>query len=93
MVAVYQPKAIYLFGSQAWGAPTVDSDVDLMVIVNQSDEKKTDRIRRGLRALWSLKIPMDLLVFTQEEVYARSSHPSNLIHKVLAEGQCLYETV
>ena len=30
--AEFQPEEIYLFGSHAWGTPTEDSDVDLMVI-------------------------------------------------------------
>ena len=29
----YQPDRVLLFGSYAWGAPTEDSDVDLLVIL------------------------------------------------------------
>ena len=29
LVEVYQPEAIYLFGSYAWGEPNADSDIDL----------------------------------------------------------------
>ena len=32
----FQPEQIWLFGSHAWGTPTEDSDVDLMVIVPSS---------------------------------------------------------
>ena len=35
--AEFQPEEIYLFGSHAWGTPTEDSDVDLMVDFNTTD--------------------------------------------------------
>ena len=33
LVEVYNPEAIYLFGSYVWGVTTEDSDIDLMVLV------------------------------------------------------------
>ncbi|MBI3370790.1 MAG: nucleotidyltransferase domain-containing protein [Betaproteobacteria bacterium] len=39
--AEFQPEQIFLFGSHAWGTPHDDSDVDLMVIVRESDERAT----------------------------------------------------
>jgi uncharacterized protein len=38
--AEFQPEAIYLFGSHAWGTPTHDSDVDLLVIVPESGKSR-----------------------------------------------------
>ena len=32
LVTEFQPEQIWLFGSHAWGTPTEDSDVDLMVV-------------------------------------------------------------
>ncbi len=32
---------IYLFGSYAWGNPDDESDLDLLVIMKASDEKKS----------------------------------------------------
>ena len=37
LVAEFQPERITLFGSYAWGAPTEDSDVDLLVIMSTSN--------------------------------------------------------
>ncbi len=42
--AEFQPEEIYLFGSHAWGTPDDDSDVDLMVIVPDSDERSIKRM-------------------------------------------------
>ena len=35
LVKTYDPLAIYLFGSYAWGTPTEESDLDLVIIVDQ----------------------------------------------------------
>ena len=37
LVAEFQPEAVYLFGSYAWGNPTKDSDIDLAIV---SDDLK-----------------------------------------------------
>src|SRR5277367_6623535 len=52
--AEFQPEEIYLFGSHAWGTPTDDSDVDLMVIVRVSGEKAIRRMQRAHRCLTGL---------------------------------------
>ena len=43
LVDEFHPEAIYLFGSHAWGKPTADSDLDLLVIVSQSRQKPIQR--------------------------------------------------
>ena len=90
LVGVFHPKAIYLFGSQAWGSPSVDSDVDLYVVLDSSDESKAERIRHGLRALVDLRFPVDLLVVTEAEIAERIAHPSSLAHKIMTKGLRLY---
>ena len=51
MVSVFDPLVIYLFGSRAWGQPTKDSDVDLLVVVKTSDDHPLDPGLTGLRAV------------------------------------------
>lgn len=41
--AAFEPRAIYLYGSRAYGTPTVSSDVDLLVVVNDSPLDFFDR--------------------------------------------------
>lgn len=90
LVAVYDPREIYVFGSFARGNPGTDSDIDLCIIIKESHEKHADRIRKGLHALRGEKTAVDLLVFTEEEIADRKNHPSSLIHRVLSEGKILY---
>ena len=39
LVDVYHPVEIYLFGSYAWGKPTEESDLDLLVVIENSEKK------------------------------------------------------
>lgn len=82
----YNPLSIYIFGSYAWGTPTQDSDVDVVVVVDKSDEKPYKRAIRGIRALRGLGIAKDILVYTKEEFKTISEDVSSLLYKVKHEG-------
>ena len=62
-----QPQAIYLFGSYAYGTPTKDSDIDLLVVMDSTESKRQRQIfvRNMLR---SIHCPKDILVRTPQEV-------------------------
>ena len=47
LVATYQPEQVVLFGSHAWGEPEEDSDVDLLVVLSESDEPAYRRASAG----------------------------------------------
>ena len=86
----FQPEAIYLFGSHAWGAPTDDSDVDLMVIVRDSTEKAIRRAQRAHRCLSGIGFAKDVLVPTRAQVDRYKHLRASLFHQVLAKGRKLY---
>ena len=88
--AEFQPEEIYLFGSHAWGTPTDDSDVDLMVILPQSDERPIRRDQRAQRCLGRLAVPDDVLVRTRGEVNRYKHLRASLFHQVLNQGRKLY---
>jgi len=67
LVAEFDPEQIILFGSHAWGTPDDDSDIDLYVIVSQSDERPLDRMSRAHRALRGLNVETDIFVKTRAE--------------------------
>jgi predicted nucleotidyltransferase len=83
---VYKPLSLYIFGSYAWGKPTKDSDIDLVVVVQSSDQKPYKRAIKGIRALRGLGIAKDILVYTQEEFNTLSQDISSLLYKVEKEG-------
>ncbi len=67
LVKAYQPVTIFLFGSYAWGNPTVDSDLDIMIIIDKSDDKSYIRPRIGFKALRGMNIAKDLIIYTKDE--------------------------
>lgn len=90
LVKTYDPLAIYLFGSYAWGTPDEDSDLDLLVIVEKSEEKTFRRPVSGHRALFGLCISKDLLVYTKEEFDRYRANVTTLCHKIDISGKLLY---
>ncbi len=75
LAAEFQPCQIYLFGSHAWGKPNEDSDVDLFVIVPNSNESLMERRLRARTCLRDLKTAKDVLVKTQAKTYSRRLKP------------------
>ena len=73
LVAEFKPEQIWLFGSYAWGTPNEDSDVDLMVIVPNSDERPIRRYQRAQKCLGRLAVPADVLVRTRGEAADRQA--------------------
>ena len=95
LVDVYHPLRIYLFGSYAWGTPTAESDYDLCVVVEASEEKKRRRSRAGLHALIDIQRyrGIDLVVYTVSEFERAASHPSTLASPINKKGVLLYDRI
>ena len=60
-----RPDKIILFGSYAYGRPTADSDVDLLVVMNTRLRPRQQRLVIS-RALSPHPFPMDILVKTPQ---------------------------
>jgi uncharacterized protein len=90
LVSSLKPEQIILFGSYAYGEPNEDSDVDLLVIVSQSDEPRYRRARRAYKALRGIGIATDVIVMTSEEVKRKINVRSSLIHRAIHDGRVLY---
>lgn len=83
------PDKIILFGSYAWGTPSDDSDVDLLVVVPDSTESAHARAARVHRALRGIPVPCDVMVRTRAEISRLNQAPSSLLYRVLREGRVL----
>jgi len=90
LVNEFHPEAIYLFGSHAWGKPNVDSDMDLLVIIEKSHEKPIQRAVRAQRSLRGIKVPVDVLVKTREEFERYTAVKASLEAQITREGKLLY---
>lgn len=90
LVIALNPEQIVLFGSYAYGEPTEDSDIDLLVIVSQSDEPRYRRSRPAYKALRGIGIPKDILVMTRAEVDRKTEVSSSLVSQALRWGRVIY---
>ena len=91
LVKVYDPLIIYLFGSYVWGCPTEESDLDFLIVVDTSEEKRHKRGKPGYEILWGMDISKDLMIYTKEEMNARLADKNSLVYKIVNEGKVLYE--
>lgn len=89
IAARFHPNKIILFGSYAWGEPTIDSDIDLLVVMPYEGRHTTVAIQilNGLNSL----APIDLLVRTPDEVEARLRIGDNFMREIDSRGIVMYE--
>ncbi len=86
------PRRIVLFGSHARGDAGPDSDLDLMVEM-ESDLPPLER-RGMVRRLFDAELfPLDVAVYTPEEVGALRAQFGSLMSYIDREGRVLYERV
>lgn len=86
----FSPEQIFLFGSHAWGNPGPDSDLDVLVIVEDSDMIPAKRAARAYRRLRNIPYPLDIMVKTRQEVNRFSKVPAALEHQILQRGKRIY---
>ncbi|MBI5723650.1 MAG: nucleotidyltransferase domain-containing protein [Planctomycetes bacterium] len=90
IVEEFHPRRIYLFGSFAWGNPSADSDIDLMIVVDTLPESPTRMARRAYRKLSGLSYPKDLLFRSTEYFERFASDPASLEYQIVHSGELLY---
>src|SRR5437870_5029122 len=86
----FRPEKIILFGSYAYGRPSENSDVDLLVIMrfDRKQGRKSLEIRRRIPA----SFPMDLIVRTPEFIAQRLAWGDCFTQEILAKGKVLYDS-
>jgi predicted nucleotidyltransferase len=85
----FKPHKIILFGSYAYGKPTEDSDVDILVIMpfkGRNPEKATE--------IWMAtkpKFPIDIMVRKPAELKKRLKMGDFFLREITEKGKVLYE--
>jgi uncharacterized protein len=92
LVEALQPELIYLFGSHAYGTPSRDSDVDLLIVVPDGAGDTGELSDRGQLAMRGLLVPMDILVFHRKEWDKWVPVQCSLQCTVAKKGKRLYES-
>jgi len=86
----FHPEQVILFGSYAYGEPTPDSDVDLLVVKPIQDSRVKDKVAIR-RAWWPLlvgRFPLsfDMLLETPQEFANAGTRESGYRAQILRRG-------
>ena len=89
IVEQFNPQKIILFGSYAYGKPTGDSDVDMLVIM----PFKGRGAHKATEILLAIdpRFPIDLLVRTPQQIRTRIKLGDFFIREITQKGKVLYE--
>jgi len=89
IVREFRPQKIILFGSYAYGQPSPDSDVDLLVVIpfEGSSHEQAAKIRSRI----DTPVAFDLLVRTPEQISERLAMDDFFMREITEQGKVLYE--
>lgn len=80
----FRPEQIIIFGSYAGGEPTVDSDVDILIIMQTdlSAREAAYTVRKAINPAF----PVDILVRTPAQIKQRTAMGDQFIQDILENG-------
>lgn len=90
LVEAGRPSRVILFGSHATGKAGEESDLDFLVILPEVESRRAEMVKLR-RVLRPLRVPVDVLVTTEQQVYEWGHLPGLAINAALTEGRVMYE--
>jgi predicted nucleotidyltransferase len=81
-------EEVVLFGSVAWGTPVPGSDVDLLLVLTESDRPFPERIARYVPA--SFPVGVDVFPYTRAEIARMAAEGNVLVRDALRRGVTLF---
>jgi len=88
LAAAVHPRAVYLFGSHAHGVPRSDSDVDLMLLVD--DPPDIELYQRGREAIRNMGLPIELHFCEKGRFERYATVFGTFQHDIRSKGILLY---
>jgi len=84
----FSPQKVILFGSHAYGNPTSESDVDLLVIMDTPLKfyEQAAIIRLALDEAFNISFSMDIIVRNQKELEKRIELNDFFIRDIVEKG-------
>ena len=86
----FNPLQVILFGSHAHGLATVDSDIDLLVIMAELKNRRETTVAMR-KILADIPAPKDIIVTSKEEIKKNNFSQNNIFHIALEEGKIVYD--
>ena len=91
IVNIVNPVKIILFGSYAYGNPGKESDLDLLIVMNNNIKSRREISSKIYGVLSGILIPKDIVVITLKDIKEWENIPMSFINTVLTKGKVLYE--
>ncbi len=94
IVETMQPKKIYLFGSYADGTANENSDLDILIEIENTELRSAHRsvdVNMKLGEYDSLHFPKDIFVYTTPEVQKFSANKYSFLSSILKSSKMIYE--
>src|SRR5882724_2776820 len=87
----FHPERVILFGSYAYGKPTEDSDVDILVVMALNGKKPVRQEAEITLAVHG-GFPMDLIVQSPERLKQRLEMKDLFLREITEKGKVLYDS-
>jgi predicted nucleotidyltransferase len=91
VVAYFRPRRVILFGSAARGEAGPDSDIDLLVVVDDDTPSEKITIRAGREARRPYRSPADVIPVRETTFRRFSQIVGTLPYAARTEGVVVYE--
>lgn len=86
----FNPEQIILFGSHAYGKPTAESDVDLLVVMGKPEDEMETMVEIA-KSLPILTFGVDVIVRSRRTLERRKKLGDWFLQEVTQKGKVLYE--
>ena len=90
IVAAINPEQIVLFGSRARGDHGTSSDIDLLVVVDTTEDRVGSCADAAYTSLIGTGLPVDIVVRTRSFVDRFANLIGTVVRPALREGKVLY---
>ena len=90
IVELSKPEKIILFGSQANGTNSINSDIDLLVLI-EGIENKRQMAQTLYKELIPFKVAIDLIIETPENYMKYKNEKSFIYFQIAKTGKVVYE--
>jgi len=91
VVAYFRPRRVILFGSAARGDAGPDSDIDLLVIVDDDTPPEKLTVRAGIASRMSYPFPADVIPCREVTFQRKSRIAGTLAYEASHAGTVIYE--
>ena len=91
LIKTYNPIYIYSFGSYARGTVHDDSDFDVMVVIDEFDDKPWTVTSRAYEGYRGVLMPVDLIVYDKKKYEACKNDTTTFCYSIVKKGKLMYE--